>query len=201
MKKYLHLSIFFVLCSVFISQVKAESDENVTRRRPDSPERVEIQEIRQDRREERQENREEVREQVQEIRSNVAENHANRLERRFAFYYSRLSNIITRFEKRLDILKADGKDVTSVSTKLTEVKSKLESAKAKGVEAVNAFKAIDPAKFSEQKTQVLSARDLANEARKLFVETHTLLKDALKALKAISKPAVPAASSAVENAQ
>lgn len=194
MKKYLYLSIFTVLCSLFISQVKAESDENITRRRPDRPASIEIQEIRQDRMEERQENR-------QEVRSNVAENHANRLERRFAFYYSRLGNIITRFEKRLDILKADGKDITAVSAKLTEVKSKLESAKAKGVEAVSAFKAIDPAKFSEQKTEAFAARDLANSARKLFVETHTLLKDALKTLKTISKPALPAASASVEKAQ
>jgi hypothetical protein len=183
MKKYFYLSILFVLCSVFASQVKAQSDENVTKRRPDRPAQVEIQEIRQDR------------------RSNVAENHANRLERRFAFYYSRLSNIITRFEKRLDILKADGKDITAVSAKLAEVKTKLESAKAKGTEAVAAFKAIDPAKLSEQKTQIVAALDLTNSARKLFIETQTLLKDALKSLKAISKPALPAASAAVENAQ
>ncbi|MBP9670542.1 hypothetical protein KBD75_04035 [Candidatus Woesebacteria bacterium] len=200
MKKY---SLLLVAIALLITPliVKAESDENVTRRRPDRPAQAEIQEIRQDRREERQENREEVREQVQEIRSNVAENHANRLERRFTFYYSRLLNIISRFEKRLDILKADGKDISTVSAKLTDVKSKLESAKVKGVEAVNAFKAIDPAKFSEQKAEALVARDLANEARKLFVETHTLIKDALKSLKTMSKPALPAASAAVNNTQ
>lgn len=183
MKKHLYLSIFFVvLCSLFTSQVRAESAENVTRRRPDRPVQAEIQEIRQER------------------RSNVAENHANRLERRFAFYDSRLRNIITRFEKRLDILKADGKDITAVSAKLTEVKSKLESAKAKGVEAVAAFKAIDPAQFSEQKVESFAARDLAVATRKLYLEVHVLLKDALKALKVISKPALPAASVAVEQA-
>lgn len=179
MKKSFILALLIILSVP--SLALATSDENVTKRRPDRPAQAEIQEIRQ----ERKEDREETREKVQEIRSNVAENHANRLERRFAFYYSRLSNIITRFEKRLDILKADGKDITAVSAKLTEVKTKLESAKAKGIEAVAAFKAIDPAKFSEQKTEALAARDLANSARKLFVETHTLLKDALKSLKAI----------------
>jgi len=184
MKKYTYLLIATAL--LFTPLVAhAESDENITRRRPDRPEQVEIQEIRQERMEDRQEKREEVKEKVQEIRSNVAENHANRLERRFAFYYSRLSNIITRFEKRLDILKADGKDVSAISAKLTEVKTKLESAKAKGVEAVAAFKAIDPDKFSEQKSEAMAARDLANSARKLFVDTHTLLKDALKSLKVI----------------
>lgn len=172
MKKYLLIVATALLLTPIT--VRAESDENVTRRRPDHPAQAEIQEIRQDRMEDRQERR-----------SNIAENHANRLERRFTFYYTRLSNIIIRFEKRLDILKADGKDIAAVSAKLTEVKTKLESAKAKGAEAVAAFRAIDPAKFSEQKTEALAARDLANSARKLFVETHTLLKDALKSLKAI----------------
>lgn len=184
MKKYTYLLIATAL--LFTPLVAhAESDENITRRRPDRPEQVEIQEIRQERMEDRQEKREEVKEKVQEIRSNVAENHANRLERRFAFYYSRLSNIITRFGKRLDILKADGKDISTASAKLDSAKSTLELAKAKGTEAVSAFKAIDPVKFSEQKTQVLAARDLANSARKLFLDSHTLLKDALTALKAI----------------
>lgn len=195
MKKYVLLATTALL--LFPSVAVAQSDENVTKRRPDRPAQVEIQEIRQDRMEDRQE----AKDKMQETRSTVAENHANRLERRFAFYYARLSNIIMRFEKRLDILKADGKDIATVSAKLTEVKAKLESAKAKGVEAVAAFKAIDPARFSEQKTEALAARDLANSARKLFMETHTLLKDALKSLKAISKPALPAASAAVENAQ
>ena len=183
MKKILTFALATLL---FIpTLVHAESDENVTKRRPDRPAQVEIQEIKGTRMEDRQENREEFKDKMQEVRSNVAENHANRLERRFAFYYSRISNIITRFGKRLDILKADGKDISDASAKLGSAKSTLELAKAKGAEAVSAFKAIDPAKFSEQKTQVLTARDLANSARKLFLDSHTLLKDALTALKAI----------------
>jgi hypothetical protein len=188
MKKYVLLATTVLL--LFPSIAVAQSDENVTKRRPDRPAQVEIQEIREDRMEDRQERR-----------STVAENHANRLERRFEFYYKRLTNIITRFERRLDILKADGKDVSSVADKVSSVKAKLEEAKTKGMAAVSAFKAIDPAKLSEQKVEMIAARDIATEARKLFMETHTLLKDALKSLKAISKPALPAASAAVENAQ
>lgn len=179
MKKYLVLVVLSFILSPLA--VQAEETENITRRRPDRPAQVEIQEIRQD----RMEVREEAREKVQEMRSDIAQKHADRLERRFEFYYSRIINIIIRFEKRLDTLKADGKDITEVSTKLSEVKTKLESAKVKGVEAVAAFKAIDPAKFNEQKTEALAARDLANSARKLFVQSHTLLKDALNLLKAI----------------
>lgn len=177
-----------IIASVFLltpSLVVAQSDENITKRRPDTESTIQIQEIKTD---------------MQEIINNVSARHANRLERRFNFYYTRLNNIILRFQKRLDILKADGKDIAGVQAKLDLTKTKLEEAKAKGLEAVAAFRAIDPAKFSEQKTAAFAARDLAVAARKLFADTLVLLKDALKALKVISKPALPAASSAVENA-
>lgn len=172
MKKLLVFSITLLLLYpvTFALPVRAESAENVTRRRPEKA--IEIQEIRQDR---------------QEFRSNVAENHANRLERRFKFYFDRLTGIITRFQTRLDTLKTSGKDVTTVQTKLDSSKTKLSEAKTKGETAVLAFRAIDPAKFSEQKSEAKAARDLAEEARTLFKEAHSLLKDALKSLKAINK--------------
>lgn len=142
----------------------------------------------------------EIQEIRQEFRSKVAENHANRLERRFKSYYERISKIMVRFQARLDTLKTQGKDTSPTQVKLDSAKAKLELAKIKGEAAVAAFRVIDPAKFSEQRDQVFAARDLAKEARGLFVETQTLLKDALKSLKTISKPALPAASVAVENA-
>lgn len=188
MKQYL----FFTLTALVLlpSIVFAESDENVTKRRPDNQTNVQIQEVRQDLNENRDG-----------ISNKVAQNHANRLKRRFQFYYDRFTNIIARFKARLAILEGQGKNITAVTAKLDLAKTKLEEAKAKGIEAVAAFVAIDPAKFSQQKTERLAARDLANAAHQLFVDTHNLLKDALKELKTISKPALPAASPAVENAE
>lgn len=180
MKKYSILLVSSIwLLSSCVSVAHAQGDENVTKRRPDRPANPQIQEIR------------------QEFRSNVTENHANRLEKRFSFYVKRFENILTRFQTRLNLLTSQGKDITSIQTKLEATKIKLAQAKAKGAEAVAAFRAIDPAKFSEMKTERLAARDLAMAARKLFVETHTLLKDALKALKTISQPALPAAEEAL----
>ncbi len=181
--------------SLGVGLVHAESAENVTKRRSDAPERVQIQEIRQ----ERKENVEEMKSKLQTMRSNIAENHATRLSKRFEYYYSRLTNIMARFDKRLDVLKADGKDVTALKTKLEQVRAKLGEAKTAGDAAVAAFKAIDPAKFSEQKTQAQAARDQAISARKLYLEAHKLLKEALSSLKAMSKPALPASSAAVSN--
>ena len=74
----------------------------------------------------------------------------------------------------------------------------MEAAKVKGEEAVAAFRAIEPGKWEEQKPEMLAARDLAEDARKLFKESFGLLKDALKELKNISKPALPAASPALK---
>ncbi|MFH2085646.1 MAG: hypothetical protein ABII21_02600 [bacterium] len=185
MKKYLIFTIITLLSGIWLltSNVHAQGAENITKRRPDhSPLGAEIQEIKQER---------------QQIRNQVAENHANRLEKRFTAYAARFDNITSRFQKRLGTLNTAGKDVTNIQTKLEAVKIKLVEAKEKGVEAVAAFRAIDPTKFSEMKAERLAARDLAVTARKLFIETHTLLKDALHTLKTISKPALPAAEEAL----
>lgn len=196
MKNYLIIVLTFILLTN-TTAAQAVSDENVSQRRREQS--AQIQEIRTERKEERDEKREEVKENIQERRSEIVENHAGRLEKRFAAYYSRLSNIIARFQSRLTTLKSEGKSVTSVETELNTAKSNLEAAKLKGAEAITAFRAIDPTTLADQKTALIAARDLANAARKLFADTHTSLKAALKSLKVISKPATPAASAAVNN--
>ncbi len=167
--------------------VSAESSSDTNNRRRDREEvRAEIQEInttRQQNRDEQQQLRQENR---QETRSNVAENHANRLEKRFGLYYQRLSNIIERFQLRLAALKSTGIDTSTVSATLATAQTKLSDAKSKGEQAIAAFRAIDPAKFSEQKSQALAARDLANQARKLYLEVHLLIKAALVELKSLT---------------
>lgn len=159
-----------------------------------------------------QESRDEVREGIQQLRterrenkeeqrSKVAENHANRLERRFNLYYKRLTNITERFQKRLDYLNTKNQDVTALQSSLDSIKSKLSTAKAAGDKAIAAFKAIEPGTWEEQKAALQAARDLADKARELYKEVHTLLKSALRDLKQISKPALPASSAAVEQTQ
>lgn len=119
----------------------------------------------------------------QEVRSVVAENHANRLALRFNYYYERLSGIALRLETRLTTLAGEGKDTSSARQKLSEAKTKLESAKSLGDQAIAAFRAIDPTKFAEQKDQALAARDLAMRARTAFRESLGLLKSVLKEVK------------------
>ncbi len=143
------------------------------------------QEVRQEIRQEVKDTRVEIQGQRQELRSDIAGNHATRLERRFAAYYTRMTNIATRITNRITTLKNSGKDTTAVQTKLDAAKATLESAKTKGAEAVAAFRAIDPAKFSEQKDKAIAARDLAMAARKLFVQASQELKATVVELKKI----------------
>lgn len=197
MKKTLYIafsSLLLILSSFTV--VSATESENVTRRRPDRDEaKAAIQEVRT----ERQESREDRQGDRQEVRSHVAENHATRLENSFLRYQKRFANILDRFQKRLDILKTNGKDTAKVQGLVDSAKAKLTDAKAKGDGAVAAFRAIDPAKFSEQKTQLLAARDLALQAHKLYLELHQLLKTALIELKTISQ-AQPTSSASVQKA-
>lgn len=177
-------SILFLL-TVFLftpSLTFAQSAENVTKKRPDrSSEPVEILEINQT------------------ASLSVAEIHANRLERRFKFYYDRLNGIMMRFQTRLDLLSSEGKSTSATQIQLNAAKAKLEEAKLSGVAAVAAFRAIDPAKVKEQRTELKEAVMLAKKTRDIFQESLALLKTALKELKTISKPALPAASPAVQN--
>lgn len=175
MKKVLLITAFLIIATL---PVHAEDSKALRETRMEN---------RRELREEIQENREEVRElraeNRQEVRSMVAENHANRLERRFKFYYDRLSGIATRLQTRLETLKSEGKDTTNALAKLTEAKTKLESAKTLGSQSVAAFRAIDPAKFEEQKAEAKAARDLANQARVAFKEALSLFKNVLKEVK------------------
>lgn len=175
MKKIILASLLLILST---STTHAEEDRTLRETRVENRQEVreEVKENREDMRALRAENR-------QEVRSVVAENHANRLERRFKFYYDRLSGIAARLQTRLDTLKSTGKDVSTAQTKLTEAKTKLESAKNLGAQSVAAFRAIDPAKFEEQKVEAVAARDLANQARTAFKDALVLFKNVLKEVK------------------
>lgn len=170
MKKSFLLALVLVILTPSLALALAVSDENVTKMRPDKPVPAQVQEIRQ-----------ELETKREEIRNRIAQIHATRLTKRFDAYYLRLASIITRFEARLIILQKNSKDIVPTQAKLDLAKAKLVEAKTAGQDAVKALEAIDP-----------PAKELAISAHDLYKETLTLLKDALKSLKTISKPALPA---------
>lgn len=143
--------------------------------------------------EQREEHKTQLQVSRQEWRSTVAQNHALRLENRFGRYGNRLNNIVERLQTWLNTLKSEGKDVSTAQAKLDEAKTKLASAKTLGLDAVAKFKAIDPAKYEEQRDQALAARDVAQQARLAFMDALKLIKqvrDSLKGLRPSASPTV-----------
>lgn len=119
----------------------------------------------------------------QTFRVNRALIHADRLERRFAFYEKRLKDIANRVAKRIEKEKSEGKDVVSAQSHINSALTTLSSAVENGKQAVTAFKAITPKSWEEQKIEASAAKDLAKKARDGFAQTRKLLIDAVSALK------------------
>jgi hypothetical protein len=122
---------------------------------------------------------------AQDRRTRIAENHANRLEQRFGVYYTRLANIAARLEQRIAVLKGQGKNVARAEASLTTGKAALAEAQKLSAEAVVQFRAIDPAKYAEQRPAALKARDKAQAARQTFIEAKQAFQTTIQALKAV----------------
>lgn len=133
------------------------------------------------RQEERQENR-------QERRDERFENHAKRLETRFSNYSERLNALLDKIQARLNEMEQkfpDSSAIDSAQVKLDAASAKLAEAEKAGNAAVAGFKAIDPAKYEEQKAQVLVARDNAQKARQAYADALRLMKEAVQSLKQV----------------
>lgn len=131
---------------------------------------------------ERAEKKEAIREKFLEQRSEVALVHATRLENHFTNYYNRLNSLAKKIQTRIDLAKSAGKNTTEAQEKLSTAITSLDSAKSLGEQAVAAFKAIDPEKYSEQRDQALAARDLAQNAKEEFRTALREMKEAVKLL-------------------
>jgi hypothetical protein len=112
--------------------------------------------------------------------------HADRLQVHFDSYYERITRIIEKVQKRLDVMKNNKKDVSGAQVKLDEAKLKLEEAKKLGDDAISIFNAIKPENYEEQRSEALRARDMAQEARKAFEAVLKLVKDSIKLAKVIN---------------
>lgn len=94
--------------------------------------------------------------------------HANRLQRRFNFYYQRLTKIADKIEARFDLLEAEGVDMTEARAGFSNAMLLLEEAREKANNAVARFEAIDPEEYQAQRQIALTARDEALQARDQF---------------------------------
>ncbi|KKU89291.1 MAG: hypothetical protein UY18_C0001G0023 [Microgenomates group bacterium GW2011_GWF2_47_9] len=174
MHKILLATIIFCSSFLFVPALHAETstgkvgDDN-------------SQKIQQELEDRREEQRQEIQTKRIETRLRLAKNHAERLQKRFSFYYERLNNIITRFQARLDLSKTEGKDTTTSQQLLDQAKSNLLSAESKGKEAIQTFTSFDPEwSQDEMQNKVRLGQSQAEEARNAFKQVLELLKSALK---------------------
>lgn len=146
--------------------------------------RMEEKETRQASRESRQD--ENIQERIAR-KAALADQHADRLERRFALYAKRLNSFITRIESRLDVLEAEGVDVSGAKTTLEQAQNQLVEAEVKANAAVAAFQSISATDDLEtQKTKLEEAKMLVKETRTLFRLITIMLKDAVALAKETS---------------
>ncbi len=94
--------------------------------------------------------------------------HANRLQRRFNFYYQRLTKIADKIEARFDLLEAEGVDMTEARDGFSNAMLLLEEAIEKANGAVAKFEEVDPEQYQAQRQIALAARDEALQARQQF---------------------------------
>jgi len=127
---------------------------------------------------------------TQERRDNIGQYYANRLTNHFDFYYQRFTNLIDKLEislnNSLSNLMFNGKDakyVIDAQAKLAEAKMALGHAQLVGYEAIMIFEAIEPTQYEAQRDQALQARDAAQQARIEYLETLSLLKQAVRLAK------------------
>ncbi len=126
--------------------------------------------------------------QLREKRAEIIKLHSGRLRQRFIeIYYTKLANFAARIQKRLDVMKSNGTDISDAQAKLNQAKTDLELAKTKALDAIAAFEAINPEDFESKRDTVLAARDKANVAREAFVAVWKQLIESVKSAKASSE--------------
>jgi hypothetical protein len=128
-----------------------------------------------------EERAEQSQERVRQMRTNVAAIHAARLEKRFSFYYQRLTKIAEKIEARLQVLADEGVDVSAAQQGLTNALLLLEEAMERSNAAIADFKSINPEQYQTQRQIALQARDEARQSRQLFMQAMQELRGAVQA--------------------
>ncbi len=130
-----------------------------------------------------QETQDQAEQQRQQVKNRFVERIGLQLERRYEFYYQRLSKLADKLEALIANLEEQGNDLTEAKKQLGAAHTTLEQANATGLEAVDEFDQVDPENYQEQRNLALAARDVALEARNFFQESLSLLKDVVSLIR------------------
>ncbi|OGC51627.1 hypothetical protein A2982_01975 [candidate division WWE3 bacterium RIFCSPLOWO2_01_FULL_39_13] len=131
--------------------------------------------------------KERIQNKAQETRIKLVQVHAERLRKRFTFYYERLQKLIDKLQNRITAMDEKGIDVSVAQAKLNEASALLESTKTEADQAVVLFKSIDTEDMKNTgdvgKQMVSTAEGIREnyvEVVKLLHEVVSLLKNAVK---------------------
>lgn len=162
------------------NKANAPEDEPVNNRA-----QIQIQQTQDNTVKQTEQSQEQAQDKMQQNRNNIAAVHAFRLEKRFTFYYQRLTKIAEKIETRLQLLADEDIDVTSAQQSLANTLLLLEQAMEQSNIAIANFKSIDPTQYQTQRQLALQARDEAIKARQLFnqalIEMQQVVQEAISA--------------------
>lgn len=99
-----------------------------------------------------------------------------------------LSEMITKIEGAIKVLKDRGADVSSLQTSLDKAKTLKSEAESMLAELKSKHTAIDP-EGTEPKRQVQAFQTEMNGIKKKLIELHRALKDIVKQMRSLDKPA------------
>lgn len=133
--------------------------------------------------EQRQQRLEAIQQQAREKRSAIADKFAERLRKRFANYYNRLTNLANKIQAKIDLMEEEGKPVTEAQSHLNQALRYLESAKNLGDQSVDGFAGISEEEYETNRDLALNARDQAKTARETFKLALESMKSAVAALR------------------
>lgn len=115
-------------------------------------------------------------------RAQMLNQHAMRIQKRYTFYYQRLTSISEKIETRLEKLAEEGKDVTQGQERLADALKLLEQAMEKAETAQEGFNNVEPEDYQAQRRIALQARDDALQAQALFMQTLLEMRQAVLAV-------------------
>ena len=114
------------------------------------------------------------------LRTDAAARHTVHMEKRFSFYSTRLSEMIGKFQAKLDTIKNSGLDTSLAQEKLNEAADMLVLATDQANTAISEFAAIEIADFESQQELSKAAQTAATTARNSYKAVHMKLVEALE---------------------
>ncbi len=164
------------------TQAREEDDSTNTKENSEKL-KIQIQQKREAVKSRVEEKKETVKQQREQLKQRLVAKHTVRIGQRFRFYEQRLNRIIEKIEQKITQLESDGHDLEAARQELGTAKSSLEQAQATADQAINKLTTIENLAEEKRINSYEEAQQITLEARQLFQEVLTSLKQVVKLTK------------------